>query len=228
MREAPMGGALEPRALNATTLTTATPLLWRVPPPFHCDARIDAPVSMSDAWRTKQGRAVLLLYKCSSTKNCVFPSEALCCSLFNDALSTSDYTTPNYRMICQLLMQHSVSVTLDCKSAPLMGCGKNWNYVLTVATLVARNQNDPMVVPMVRSGGSLEAGGRFCVRAFGRNLASVAVKMLSLLISFITKFCNVWACNTICKKNIVRNLLLLNKKVSFPSNTTGRAKLVVV
>jgi hypothetical protein len=34
-------------------------------------------------------------------------------------------------------------------------------------------------------GGSLESGGRFCVGAFGRNLASVAVKMFSYLICFI-------------------------------------------
>jgi hypothetical protein len=28
-------------------------------------------------------------------------------------------------------------------------------------------------------GGSLESGGRFCVDTFGRNVASVAVKMFS-------------------------------------------------
>jgi hypothetical protein len=33
-------------------------------------------------------------------------------------------------------------------------------------------------------GGSLESGGRFCVGAFDRNLASVAVKMFSHLIDF--------------------------------------------
>jgi hypothetical protein len=33
-------------------------------------------------------------------------------------------------------------------------------------------------------GGSLESGGRFCVGAFGSNLASVAVKMFSHLIYF--------------------------------------------
>jgi hypothetical protein len=35
---------------------------------------------------------------------------------------------------------------------------------------------------------SLESGGRFCIGAFGRNLASVAVKMFSHLIYFIKKF----------------------------------------
>jgi hypothetical protein len=40
-------------------------------------------------------------------------------------------------------------------------------------------------------GGSLESGGRFCVGAFGRNLASVAVKVSSRLIYFIKNFINV-------------------------------------
>jgi hypothetical protein len=37
------------------------------------------------------------------------------------------------------------------------------------------------MAPMVGSafGGSLESGGRFCVGAFDRNLASVAVNMFS-------------------------------------------------
>jgi hypothetical protein len=42
-----------------------------------------------------------------------------------------------------------------------------------------------MVAPMVESGVSLESGGRFCVGAFGRNLASDAGKMFSHLIYFI-------------------------------------------
>jgi hypothetical protein len=33
-------------------------------------------------------------------------------------------------------------------------------------------------------GGRLESGGRFCGGAFGRNLASVAVKMFSNLVYF--------------------------------------------
>jgi hypothetical protein len=39
-----------------------------------------------------------------------------------------------------------------------------------VATVLARNAN----------GGSLESGGRVCVGAFGRNLASVAVKIFHI------------------------------------------------
>jgi hypothetical protein len=55
-----------------------------------------------------------------------------------------------------------------------------------VATLVARNANETVVASAF--GGSLESGCRFCVGAFGRNLASVAVKMFSHLIYFIKTF----------------------------------------
>jgi hypothetical protein len=48
-----------------------------------------------------------------------------------------------------------------------------------MATLVARNTNEAMV----GSGGSLESGGLFCVGTFGKNLASVAVKMFSHLVN---------------------------------------------
>jgi hypothetical protein len=56
-----------------------------------------------------------------------------------------------------------------------------------VATLEARHANEAMVAPMVDLAGSafvgrLESGGRFCVGAFGKNLASVALKMVSRLI----------------------------------------------
>jgi len=37
---------------------------------------------------------------------------------------------------------------------------------------------------------SLESGGRFCVSAFDRNLASVAMKMFSRLIYFLRNFIN--------------------------------------
>jgi hypothetical protein len=62
-----------------------------------------------------------------------------------------------------------------------------------VATVVARNENEAMVVPMAvlaesDFGGSPESGSRFCVGAFGRNLASVAVKIFSHLIYHIKKF----------------------------------------
>jgi hypothetical protein len=49
-----------------------------------------------------------------------------------------------------------------------------------VATLVARNANEAVAEPMVGSafGWSQESGGQFCVGAFGRNLVSVAVKIV--------------------------------------------------
>jgi hypothetical protein len=49
--------------------------------------------------------------------------------------------------------------------------------------------------------GSLESGGRFCVGAFGRNVASVAVKMCSRLIYFVRKFYKFYTFNAICKGN---------------------------
>jgi hypothetical protein len=48
---------------------------------------------------------------------------------------------------------------------------------------------------------SLESGGRFCVGAFGRNLASLAVKMFSHLIYFKKKCYKCCNFNAICKDN---------------------------
>jgi hypothetical protein len=61
-----------------------------------------------------------------------------------------------------------------------------------VATLAAKNTNEAAVAPMVGFGGSLESGGRFCVGAFGGNLALVAVKVFSCLVQLkknLCKFC---------------------------------------
>jgi hypothetical protein len=49
-----------------------------------------------------------------------------------------------------------------------------------VTTLTARIVNEVMVASMVGFGGSLKSW--FCVVEFGRNLASVALKMFSHLI----------------------------------------------
>jgi hypothetical protein len=55
-----------------------------------------------------------------------------------------------------------------------------------VATLGARNANKAMVAPVwdlsESAVCSLESGGLFRVGVFGRNLASVAVKMFTRLI----------------------------------------------
>jgi hypothetical protein len=60
-------------------------------------------------------------------------------------------------------------------------------------------------------GGSLESGGRFCLGAFGRNLASVAVKMYSHFNFFKTfyKFCT---SSGICKDNAVINYITVQHK----------------
>jgi hypothetical protein len=75
-----------------------------------------------------------------------------------------------------------------------------------VATLVTRNTNEAMAAPIVSLtesafGGSLESCGRFCVGAFGRNLASVDLKMFSHFIYFVKKFYNFCASSAICKDN---------------------------
>jgi hypothetical protein len=55
-------------------------------------------------------------------------------------------------------------------------------------------------------GGSLESGGPFCVRTFGRDVVSVAVKMFT---DIFYEFCTF---NAICKDNAAINCLLLNTK----------------
>jgi hypothetical protein len=94
-----------------------------------------------------------------------------------------------------------------------------------VATLVARNENEAMVAPMVGSGGVCvlrESGGRFCVGAFGRNLASVAVKMFSHLIYSKNKFYTLCAFNAICQNYAAINCITFqHKKVSIPSTLTS-------
>jgi hypothetical protein len=82
-----------------------------------------------------------------------------------------------------------------------------------VATLVARNANKAMVAPTAGSGGvafrkSLQSGGRFCVGAFGRNLAPVAVKTFSHLI-YVTKiFYKFCTFDAICKDNAAINCII--------------------
>jgi hypothetical protein len=61
-------------------------------------------------------------------------------------------------------------------------------------------------------GGSLESGGRFCVGAFGRNLASVAVKMFSRLMYFLKKFYKCCTFNAIFKDNAVINYFTVQHK----------------
>jgi hypothetical protein len=86
---------------------------------------------------------------------------------------------------------------------------------VAVATLVARNANEAMVEPVVESafGGSLESGGWFCVGAFGRNLASVAMKILSHFIYLKKAFYKFFIFNAISKDNAAINCItVLHKK----------------
>jgi hypothetical protein len=59
---------------------------------------------------------------------------------------------------------------------------------------------------------SLESGGRFCVGAFGRNLASVAMKMFTHFICFIKKFYKFCTFNAICNDNAEINCLNVQHK----------------
>jgi hypothetical protein len=93
-----------------------------------------------------------------------------------------------------------------------------------VATLVARNANKAMVVHMVGSefGGSLESGSLFLVGVFGRNLASVAVKMFSNLIYFKKEFYQFCTFNAIFKDNdAIDCITIQHKKGSFSSILMG-------
>jgi hypothetical protein len=84
-----------------------------------------------------------------------------------------------------------------------------------VATLVARNANEAVVAPAVGSGGVCvlcELGGRFCVGAFGRNLASVAVKMFLHEIYVVKKFYKFCTFNAICKVNAAINCISVQHK----------------
>jgi hypothetical protein len=77
-------------------------------------------------------------------------------------------------------------------------------------------------------GRSLESGVRFCVGAFGRNLATVAVKMFPHLICIIKKFYKLCTFDAICKDNAAMNCITVqHRKCSFPSTLTGHTKLVL-
>jgi hypothetical protein len=93
-------------------------------------------------------------------------------------------------------------------------------------TLVARNANDAMVAPMVGSAGVcvwLDSGpdGRLNDIAFGRNLASVAVKMLPHLIYLIKELCTFLRSTRFANNAAINYITVQHKKVSLPSTLTG-------
>jgi hypothetical protein len=53
---------------------------------------------------------------------------------------------------------------------------------------------------------------RFCVGAFGRDVALVAVKMFSHLIDFVKKFCKCCAFDAICKVDAAINCITVQHK----------------
>jgi hypothetical protein len=90
--------------------------------------------------------------------------------------------------------------------------------ILTMVTVVTRNTNYVKValwgVAESAFGGSLESGGRFCVGAFGRNVASVAVNMFSCLIYFIRR-CTF---NAICKAKVAIKYNSMSLQGSMPQD----------
>jgi hypothetical protein len=80
-------------------------------------------------------------------------------------------------------------------------------------------------------GGSLEACGRFCVGAFGRNLSSIAVNMFSHLIYFIKKFSKFCTFSAICKGNVAIIVLLFGTEsfilVNFDGSYSWRVCCVI-
>jgi hypothetical protein len=87
--------------------------------------------------------------------------------------------------------------------------------------MVARSENEAMVV----CGGVCvwrESGVRVCVGAFGRSLASVAVKIFSHLIYFVKKFYKFCTFSATLKVSAAMNYITVqHKKGLFPSPLTG-------
>jgi hypothetical protein len=86
-----------------------------------------------------------------------------------------------------------------------------------------------MMAPIVESGGvgiwagvwKLESGGWFCVDAFGRNLALVAVKMFLHLVSLTKTF---YVFSAFMRFSIImleQTVLMFKTKGSFPSTLMG-------
>jgi hypothetical protein len=78
---------------------------------------------------------------------------------------------------------------------------------LKVATLVARNANE---------AGAYGAVWRNLSNVVGRNLAALAVKMFSHLISCLKKFYKFRSLNVIFERTVVNRNTVQQKKFSFP------------
>jgi hypothetical protein len=105
-----------------------------------------------------------------------------------------------------------MSVTLDCTSVPFVRCGKELK--------LSSDGGDSRSKKCRRGYGCayggvwwcLLSGSRFCVGAFGRNLASVAVKMFLHLICFVQKFYKFCTFSAICKDNTEVNCIIVQDK----------------
>jgi hypothetical protein len=75
---------------------------------------------------------------------------------------------------------------------------------------------------------SLESGGRFCVGAFGRNLAAVAVKMFPRLIYFKRNAINFVHSMRFTDNAGINCVTVQHKKGSFPSTLMGHTTTLVI
>jgi hypothetical protein len=76
---------------------------------------------------------------------------------------------------------------------------------------------------------SLESGSWFCVGLFGRNLASVAMKMFSHSIYFIKTLYKSCTFNAICKENAaINHVIVLHKNVNSCKLLVGHTMLLLI
>jgi hypothetical protein len=125
-----------------------------------------------------------------------------------------------------------MSVTLDWTSAAFVRCGKKYKLNSDCGDSGSKKYKRGYYGAYSGVWRSLclagawivESGGRFCVGVFGRNLASVAVKMFSHLIYFFQTFYKFCTFNVICKDNAAMNCITVQhtqKKSSIPVNFDG-------
>jgi hypothetical protein len=113
-----------------------------------------------------------------------------------------------------LLVYQPASVTLDCTSASFMPFKKKQELISACGDSRSKKCKRGYCGTYGGVRWSLESGGRFCAGEFGRNLASVAVKMFSRLIQFIKKCYNFQRDLQRCR---------CNKEGSFPSTLKGHS-----
>jgi hypothetical protein len=122
-----------------------------------------------------------------------------------------------------------MSVTLDCTSAPFVRCGKKLSYGGGESrSKKCKRGYGGAYGEVWRRMNLAGVCWRSCVCAFGRSLASVALKMFSHVIYFVKKCYKCCTLNAICKDNAAINCVNVQQnKGPFPSTLTGHTTLVL-